>query len=30
MLDCYTGAMEKEGGIIVYQDPMHEGDSLGR
>lgn len=21
MLDCYTGAVEKEGGIIVYQDP---------
>jgi hypothetical protein len=24
MLDCYTGAVEREGGIIVYQRPMPE------
>ena len=30
MLACYTGAMEKECGIIVYEDPMHEGDILRR
>ena len=27
MIDCYNGAIEKDGGIIVNSDPILEGDA---